>query len=91
MPSALHRLEAEDALVQLRGREGTMARLGSEDGVPKLDWVEGVARLLENEAWLEEVEAEAVEIVDRGIRGGERGFGGFQLAAERRQVGGRNG
>lgn len=68
MPSALHRLEAEDAVVQLRGREGTMARLGSEDGVPKLDWVEGVARLLENEAWLEEVEAEAVEIVDRGIR-----------------------
>lgn len=45
-----------------------MAILGSEDGALKLDWVEGVARLLADPAKLEEVEAEAQDIWQRGIR-----------------------
>jgi len=39
-----------------------MAELGSENGEVKLDWVEGVARLLADLAMLEEVEAEARDI-----------------------------
>jgi len=90
----LQRLLAEDAVGQLRRREGRMAELGSEDGVLKLDWVEGVARLLANPDWLETVEAEARAIWEQGIRhiiwagmGGsvitvrvlvEMGFGGGQ-------------
>lgn len=90
----LQRLIAEDALGQLRKREGRMAELGSEEGVLKLDWVEGVARLLANPDWVETVEAEARAIWERGIRhiiwagmGGsiitirvlvEMGFGGGQ-------------
>ena len=45
-----------------------MATLGSEDGALKLDWVEGVARLLEDPTKLEQVETEARAIWDRGIR-----------------------
>jgi len=45
-----------------------MATLGSEDGALKLDWVEGVARLLEDATKLEELETEAREIWERGIR-----------------------
>ena len=45
-----------------------MARLGSEDGSLKLDWVEGVARLLEDPTRLNEIEAEEREIWERGIR-----------------------
>ena len=45
-----------------------MARLGSEDGEVKLDWVEGVARLLVDPAKLEEVEDEARDIWERGVR-----------------------
>jgi len=45
-----------------------MVQLGSEDGVPKLDWVMGMARLLEHDSWLEEVEREAAAIWDRGTR-----------------------
>ena len=45
-----------------------MAALGSEDGALKLDWVEGVARLLADPVLLAEVEAEARAIRDRGIR-----------------------
>ena len=90
----LQRLIAEDAIGQLRRREGHMADLGSENGVLKLDWVEGVARLLANPDWLETVEAEARAIWEQGIRyilwagmGGsvitvrvlvEMGFGGGQ-------------
>jgi len=43
--AALQQLIQDDAVGQLRRREGLMATLGSEDGVLKLDWVEGVARL----------------------------------------------
>lgn len=66
--SALHRLIQDDAVGQLRRRDGLMATLGSEDGVLKLDWVEGVARLLADPTQLEEVEAEAQDIWQRGIR-----------------------
>ena len=45
-----------------------MATLGSEDGALKLDWVEGVARLLADPPQLEKVEAEAQDIWQRGIR-----------------------
>ena len=52
----LQKLIEDDAVGQLRRRDGLMARLGSEDGVLKLDWVEGVARLLADPTKLEEVE-----------------------------------
>ncbi len=65
---ALQKLINEDAIGQLRRRDGLMAVLGSEDGLPKLDWVEGVARLLADDARLEAVEEEARDIWDRGIR-----------------------
>lgn len=65
---ALQRLVKEDAVGQLRRGEGRMAQLGSEADQLKLDWVEGVARLLENDAWLEEVEAQAQGIWESGIR-----------------------
>src|SRR5437868_4038455 len=66
--AVLRRFVLEDAVGQLRRREGVMARLGSEDGELKLDWVEGVARLLADPAKLEEVENEAWDIRQRGIR-----------------------
>jgi hypothetical protein len=66
--SALQKLIEDDAIGQLYRRDGLMATLGSEDGALKLDWVEGVARLLANPVMLEEVEAEAKEIWQRGIR-----------------------
>src|SRR6266581_6434928 len=66
--SALQQLIEDDAVGQLRRRDGLMATLGSEDGALKLDWVEGVARLLADPTQLEEVEAEARDIWQRGIR-----------------------
>src|SRR5919205_3364821 len=66
--SALQQLIQDDAIGQLRRRDGLMATLGSEDGTLKLDWVEGVARLLANPTLLEQVEAEARDIWQRGIR-----------------------
>ena len=66
--SALQKLIDDDAIGQLRRRDGLMATLGSEDGVLKLDWVEGVARLLADPTMLEEVEAEAKDILQSGIR-----------------------
>src|SRR6266516_5970588 len=66
--SALQKLIEEDAIGQLHRRDGLMATLGSEDGALKLDWVEGVARLLADPKMLEEVEAEAKDIWQRGIR-----------------------
>src|SRR5436309_12019271 len=57
--SALQQLIEDDAVGQLRRRDGLMATLGSEDGALKLDWVEGGARLLADPAQLEQVEAEA--------------------------------
>jgi hypothetical protein len=66
--SALQQLVEDDAVGQLRRRDGLMATLGSEDGTLKLDWVEGIARLLADPAQLEEVEAEARDIWQRGIR-----------------------
>jgi len=66
--AGLRRLINEGAVAQLMERAGRMAQLGSENGVPKLDWVLGMARLLEHDSWLEDVEREAVEIWDRGTR-----------------------
>ena len=66
--SALQQLVEDDAVGQLRRRDGLMATLGSEGSALKLDWVEGVARLLADPAQLEEVEAEARDIWQRGIR-----------------------
>ncbi len=90
----LQRLLTEGAIGQLYRREGRMAQLGSENGVLKLDWVDGVARLLAHPEWLESVEEEARALWDQGIRhviwagmGGsimtvrvlvEMGFGGGQ-------------
>ncbi len=65
---ALQQLIKDDAVRELRKPEGLMATLGSEDGALKLDWVEGVQRLLADNAMLEQVEAEAREIWERGIR-----------------------
>ena len=65
---SLQCLLTEDAVGQLQRREGRMAQLGSEDGVLKLDWVDGVARLLAHPEWLETVEAEAHAIWEQGIR-----------------------
>jgi len=65
---SLRRLIQEDAVGQLRRREGLMAALGSEDGVLKLDWVEGVPRLLADPMMLEDVENEARQLWERGIR-----------------------
>src|SRR5437773_7703007 len=66
--SALQQLIKDDAVRQLRQQQGLMATLGSEDGALKLDWVEGVQRLLADNAMLEQVEIEAREIWERGIR-----------------------
>ncbi len=65
---ALQRIITEDAVGQLRRRDGHMTTLGSENGELKLDWVEGVARLLADPGMLEEVEAEARDLWQRGIR-----------------------
>jgi hypothetical protein len=66
--SALQKLIDDDAIGQLRRRDGLMATLGSEGTELKLDWVEGVARLLADPTMLEEIEAEAKDIWQHGIR-----------------------
>jgi hypothetical protein len=65
---SLSRLLSEDAFGQLWRKEGMMARLGSEDGVLKLDWVDGVERLLANPGLLAMVETEAQDLWAQGIR-----------------------
>jgi hypothetical protein len=65
--SSLQKLIDDDAVGQLRRRDGLMATLGSEDGALKLDWFEGIARLLADPTMLEEVEAEAQDILQCGI------------------------
>jgi len=64
----MQRIVREDAIGQLRRRHGEMARLGSEDGALKLDWVEGVARLLQDTQLLAQIEAEASDLWNQGIR-----------------------
>src|SRR5215469_1488482 len=66
--SALQKLIEDDAVGQLRRRDGLMATLGSEGTELKLDWVEGVARLLSDPKMLEDVESEAKDIWQCGIR-----------------------
>src|SRR5260370_17731298 len=65
---ALQQLIKDDAVRHLRQHKGLMATLGSEDGALKLDWVEGVQRLLADNSMLEQVEAEARKSWERGIR-----------------------
>lgn len=66
--TALQRLVAENAVSQLRQSAGVMAQLGAENGDLKLDWVEGVARLLADDSQLESVERDAQALWERGIR-----------------------
>ncbi|HLJ33756.1 MAG TPA: hypothetical protein VKU38_08905 [Ktedonobacteraceae bacterium] len=66
--AALQQLIEDDAVGQLRRRDGLMATLGREGSALKLDWVEGIARLLAHPTQLEEVETEARDIWGRGIR-----------------------
>jgi glucose-6-phosphate isomerase len=65
---ALARLIREDAIGQLRRPDGAMARLGSEGGALKLDWVEMVPWLLAHPEALADVEREAAALVVRGVR-----------------------
>lgn len=65
---ALTRLAREDAVGQLRRQAGAMLRLGSENGVPMLDWVEAVPRALANPAQVDAVEQDAHRLLARGIR-----------------------
>ena len=62
LAAALDRLRDEDALGQLLERRGRMAELATEDGDVKLDWVDAVARALDDGAALAGVEALAAEI-----------------------------
>jgi hypothetical protein len=66
--TALQKLIDDDAIGQLRRRDGLMATLGSEGTELKLDWVEGVARLLADPIMLEGIETEAKNILQSGIR-----------------------
>ena len=68
MGTAVERLTDENAIRQLVDAADRMRELGSEGGIPKLDWVLGVSRLLEADSWLDEVEAEASALANRGIR-----------------------
>ncbi len=68
LTAAMERLTREDAIGQLRRRDGEMARLGSEHGAVKLDWVEMVPWLLAHPEALELVEREAAALIARGVR-----------------------
>lgn len=65
---ALTRLTRDDAVGQLRRRDGAMARLGSEDAALKLDWVEMTPWLLAHPAALAEVEREAQALLAKGVK-----------------------
>ncbi len=81
--AALTRLAREDAVGQLRRRESTMLRLGSENGAPMLDWVDAVPRLLADPTQLVAVEQEAHRLIARGIRHIVwAGMGGSVLAVQ---------
>jgi glucose-6-phosphate isomerase len=56
LAGALRRLRDDDALGQLLERRGRMAELATEAGDVKLDWVDGVARALDDDAALTGVE-----------------------------------
>jgi glucose-6-phosphate isomerase len=60
-----------------------MARLGTEQDIPMLDWVDAVPRLLADRAQLEEIEAEARQLLARGVRHVIwAGMGGSVLAVQ---------
>ena len=67
MTPALLRITQEDAIGQLRRRDGAMARLGADQGVLMLDWVDAVPRILANPEGPERVEDEARQLIARGI------------------------
>ncbi len=66
--AALARLAREDAVGQLRRRNGAMATLGSEGDALKLDWVEAIPWLLAHPEALARVEAEARALLATGVR-----------------------
>ncbi len=65
LTETLERLRAEDVLGQLIERRGRMAELATEDGDPKLDWVDQVAWALAHPERLAELEQQAAELVGR--------------------------
>jgi glucose-6-phosphate isomerase len=62
LDAALRRLRDEDALGQLLERRGWIAELATEAGDVKLDWVDGVARALDDPAALTGVEKLAASL-----------------------------
>ncbi|HEX8996270.1 MAG TPA: hypothetical protein VF812_09595, partial [Ktedonobacterales bacterium] len=66
--AAVRRLAQDDAVGQLRRRDGQMARLGSEGDALKLDWVEAISWLLAHPDALVKVEAEARDLLASGVR-----------------------
>lgn len=64
----MEQLVNEDFLDQLLRREGRARLLALEGGDVKLDWVDGVERLLTHPEWLQMLVDEAMSIYDRGIR-----------------------
>ncbi len=64
----LQRIKQEDAIGQLRRREGRMAELSGENGEVKLEWVEGIARLLASPYRLAMLENEGRDLWGRGVR-----------------------
>lgn len=62
LDAALRRLRDEDALGQLLERRGRAAELATEAGDVKLDWVDGVARALDDPAALAGVEELAASL-----------------------------
>ncbi len=64
----IQRLADDDILGQLLARTGKMRVLGTEDGDIKLDWVDGVQKLLDDSSLLDALIAEAREVLESGIR-----------------------
>jgi hypothetical protein len=59
---------AAAAAVDLVRRRGRAAELGREDGVERLDWVDGVARLVDDSSAVERVVKTAATLVGRDTR-----------------------
>jgi hypothetical protein len=67
-PARAGAIDAAAALSQLAGRAGQMARLCSENGTVRMDWVDSVEALLADERPLVEVEDLAESWRRRGVR-----------------------
>jgi len=68
MTPSLLRITQEDAIGQLRRRDGSMAQLGADQDMMMLDWVDAVPRILADPEGPERVEDEARQLIARGIR-----------------------